>query len=100
MQAAFGEGSTIAACGSDHGKVYVFRLGSTDRLQTLKHCRSKLDDIDRISCTLTPPTDGAMVQAVQVSTIDTKKTIMLSTLQVRYLRRSSPHRKRSIWWQI
>jgi hypothetical protein len=47
-QGAFGEGSTIAACGSDHGRVYVFKLGSADILQTLKHCKSKLDNIDQI----------------------------------------------------
>jgi hypothetical protein len=47
-QGAFGESSTIAACGSDHGKVYVFKLGSADMLQTLKHCKSKVYNIDWI----------------------------------------------------
>lgn len=42
-QGSFGEGSTIAACGSDHGKVYVFNLASPDIVQTLSHCKSKFD---------------------------------------------------------
>lgn len=40
---SFGEGSTIAACGSDHGKVYVFNLASPEIVQTLSHCKSKFD---------------------------------------------------------
>jgi WD40 repeat protein len=70
-QGAFGERSTIAACGSDHGKVYVFKLGSPDILQTLRHCRSKLG-IDRIRGTLTLTADSAMVQTVKVSALAQK----------------------------
>jgi hypothetical protein len=67
-QGAFGEGSTIAACGSDHGKVYVFKLASPDIFQTLRHCKS----IDWVGGTLTA--DSAMVQTVEVSALVQENT--------------------------
>lgn len=95
-QGAFGEGSTIAACGSDHGKVYVFRLASPDIFQTLKHCKSKLD-IGWVRGTLTLTADSAMVQTVEVSALVQKYASHAEYPEVRFLRRSSPRRKWFIW---
>lgn len=33
----FGENSTTVICGSDHGKVYVFRVATGEKIQVLKH---------------------------------------------------------------
>lgn len=37
----FGENSTVAICGSDHGKVYVFEIATGEKMQTLRHGNSE-----------------------------------------------------------
>jgi len=33
----FAENSSLAVCGSDHGKVYIFEVGSSETTQVLQH---------------------------------------------------------------
>jgi hypothetical protein len=37
----FAENSTMAICGSDHGKVYVFEVATGEKKQILKHGKRK-----------------------------------------------------------
>jgi len=39
----FAEESTVAICGSDHGKVYVFSTGSPDPVQVIKQASRKVE---------------------------------------------------------
>lgn len=45
----FGENATLAICGSDHGRVYIFDVNTSERKQTLRHGDSK---------TIILPSDG------------------------------------------
>jgi hypothetical protein len=37
----FAENSTMAICGSDHGKVYIFEVATGEKEQILKHGKRK-----------------------------------------------------------
>lgn len=36
----FGESSTVAICGSDHGRFYIFEVATGEQIQTLQHGNS------------------------------------------------------------
>jgi hypothetical protein len=38
-QGAFAESGTVIACGSDHGRVYIFSFNKCEELQTLQHTK-------------------------------------------------------------
>ena len=50
-QAVFAERAMLAVCGSDHGKIYIFRLDSPECIQTLCQVKGK-DGLNHFCCEL------------------------------------------------
>src|ERR1700678_2011023 len=39
----FVEESTVVACGSDHGKIYIFSMASSDLVQVIKQANNRVE---------------------------------------------------------